>query len=69
MAKRPTNVQTHPPLSEDLVDRLKAAGNDSHLLREIIESNDSVSVAAAFATLLSPSSDALSEAKRRKEVR
>lgn len=40
------------PASKDLVGRSKGAANDAVLLREIIESNDSASVAAAFAALL-----------------
>ncbi|KAH7709619.1 hypothetical protein AAVH_23111, partial [Aphelenchoides avenae] len=40
------------PASEDLVERFKAAANDVVRLREIVESTDSVSIAAAIAALL-----------------
>ncbi|KAH7710325.1 hypothetical protein AAVH_22397 [Aphelenchoides avenae] len=36
---------------EDLVERMKAASDDAVLLREIVESSDSASIAAAFARL------------------
>ncbi|KAH7718790.1 hypothetical protein AAVH_13767 [Aphelenchoides avenae] len=52
MGNRLHKSQAPASASEDLVKRLKAAGNDTVLLHEIIESNDSASVAAAFAALL-----------------
>ncbi|KAH7691290.1 hypothetical protein AAVH_40196, partial [Aphelenchoides avenae] len=52
MSKRAHDSQASASASEDLVKRLKAAGNDVALLREILETNDSVSVAAALAALL-----------------
>lgn len=53
----------------DLVERLKSASNDVVLLSQIIENNDSVSVAVAFATLLAGGdSSERSGSKRRKKV-
>lgn len=51
MSKQPENSETIASGSEDLFERLKAAANDVVLLREIVESSDSVSIAAAFAML------------------
>ncbi|KAH7691257.1 hypothetical protein AAVH_40231, partial [Aphelenchoides avenae] len=70
MAKRQRDSQAPASASEDLVGRLIAAGNEAALLREIIESNDSVSVAAAFAALLTNSaSEAVNDVKHRKKIR
>ncbi|KAH7706093.1 hypothetical protein AAVH_26684 [Aphelenchoides avenae] len=51
MSKRPHSSQSASS-SENLIERLKAAANDIGRLSEIIESNDNVSVAAAFSALL-----------------
>ncbi|KAH7704425.1 hypothetical protein AAVH_28389 [Aphelenchoides avenae] len=70
MSKRPHSSQAPASAPEDLVQHLKAAGNDAALLRGILESNDSASVAAALAALLtSPSTKAVSDVKRRKKAR
>lgn len=52
MSTQPENSEAPAPAAEDLVKRLKAAANDVVLLREIVESSDSASIAAAFAMLL-----------------
>ncbi|KAH7704632.1 hypothetical protein AAVH_28178, partial [Aphelenchoides avenae] len=52
MSRRPPGSQAPASSFEELVERLKAAANDAVLLRGIIENNDSDSVAAAFAALL-----------------
>ncbi|KAH7684526.1 hypothetical protein AAVH_40966, partial [Aphelenchoides avenae] len=45
-------LSSSAPASEDLVKLFKAAANDVVRLREIVESSDSVSIAAAIAALL-----------------
>ncbi|KAH7716851.1 hypothetical protein AAVH_15738 [Aphelenchoides avenae] len=52
MSKRPHYSQAAASTPEDLVKRLKAAAGDAELLREVVESSDSVSISAAFAALL-----------------
>ncbi|KAH7720372.1 hypothetical protein AAVH_12183 [Aphelenchoides avenae] len=58
MSKRPDSSSSpasegsSAPASEDLVKRFRAAANDFVRLREIVESSDSASVAAAIAALL-----------------
>lgn len=69
MSKRPHGSQAPPSASADLIERLKAAADDALLLSEIIESNDSVSVAMALSTLLSGGDPSASNgSKRRKKV-
>lgn len=69
MSKRPRDSQAPASASEDLIERLKAAGSDAVLLRAVIERHDGASVAAAFAALLtSPSTEAVNDVKRRKKV-
>ncbi|KAH7701822.1 hypothetical protein AAVH_31037, partial [Aphelenchoides avenae] len=52
MSKRPHNSHAPAAASVDLIESFKAAANDTVLLRELVEGNDSGSVAAAFAALL-----------------
>lgn len=69
MSKRLLSSQPSTTAPGDLVELLKSAGNDVRLVRDIVENNDSASVAAAFVALLnSQSSDAVNDAKRRKKV-
>lgn len=63
MSKRQYVSPVPASASHDLIKRLKAAGNDAALLCEIFESNDSGSVAAAFAALLTSE-----DKKRRNKV-
>lgn len=56
-------------VSNDLLERLKSAGNDVRLVHDLIEESDSASVAAAFVALLnSRSADAMNNAKHPKKV-
>ncbi|KAH7698540.1 hypothetical protein AAVH_34365, partial [Aphelenchoides avenae] len=67
LSKRPN--RSPEPASEDLVKRFKAAANDVVRLREIVESSDSVSVAAAIAALLAgDSSSAPSDPEQQRKV-
>ncbi|KAH7711905.1 hypothetical protein AAVH_20785 [Aphelenchoides avenae] len=66
MSKRSDSSST--PASEDLVQRFRVAANDVVRLREIVESSDSVSLAAAIAALLAggnPSAPSGSELQRK----
>lgn len=56
----PVNSQAPASASEDLVERLKAASHDAELLREIVESSGSASIAAAFAMLFAGGSSSAS---------
>lgn len=68
MSKRPHNSQKSNPAFEDLIGHLKAAGNDVARLREIVESNDAGSIAAAFAAMLTSATlGAVNHAKRQKK--
>lgn len=69
MSKRAHDSQASASASEDLVKRLKAAGNDVALLREILETNDSVSVAAALAALLTSPRNKVSISGQMKDLR
>lgn len=70
MSKHPHGSQAPGPASEELVKRLRAAADDySMRLQEIVESNDSASIAAAFATLLAASTaSAMKDSERPKKV-
>lgn len=69
MSKRPHGSQAPASATEDLVERLKAAGNDVRLVRDLVRNNKSAAVAAAFVALLnSRSTDAENDAKRRRKV-
>ncbi|KAH7725609.1 hypothetical protein AAVH_06789 [Aphelenchoides avenae] len=52
MSKRPDNSRAPPAAPVDVVERLKVVANDAVLPRETVENSESVSVTAAFATLL-----------------
>ncbi|KAH7710168.1 hypothetical protein AAVH_22533 [Aphelenchoides avenae] len=70
MSKQPHNSQAPAPAPEDLVQRLKAAANDVELVRETVESSDSVSISAAFVALLAGgSSSAVNGFGLRKKAR
>ncbi|KAH7713415.1 hypothetical protein AAVH_19211 [Aphelenchoides avenae] len=60
MSKRPHSSQEPTSASVDLVKRLKDAANDAVLLREIVKSNDTASVADAIAALLTGGSSSAS---------
>lgn len=69
MSKRPRDSHETASSAEDLVERLKAAVHDAELVREIVESTDSVSISAAFTALLAGGSpSAANDSELRKKV-